>query len=226
MRTTFPFGAVATPLPCCPPPLHIRSSRDNDIRHPTIPRNHVFSSTDASKPPSHVIKTTLHDNLTQNILAWADEIVNTAALIGPTLHVCGSAYVVASDYKWGTMRQNIVPEVLHVPAVAEVRNRAGDVTTVGAAEVLHAPAAVAPRPTHPEPPRPAAADNPTVHNFHSFMCPLCVLETECKADLIKILKASLGPERTLELKDAGFAELDISPREIVKARVMLLKSHL
>jgi hypothetical protein len=155
------------------------------------------------------MKTTLHDNPTQNVLDWADGIVNTAAPIGPTLHVYGPAYMAASDYKWGTMRQNIVPEVLHVPAVLEVRNGAGDVTAVGVAEVLHAPATVSPRPTCPKPPTPTAADNPAVRNFHSFMCPLHVLEIECKADLIKILKASLGPERMLELKDAGFAELGI-----------------
>jgi hypothetical protein len=53
------------------------------------------------------------------------------------------------------------------------------------------------------------------------MHPLYVLETECKANLIKILKASLGPERVLELKDAGFVELDISPREIVEAMMRI-----
>jgi hypothetical protein len=56
----------------------------------------MSSFTDASKPPSNVIPTPLHDNPTQNTLDWADEIANAAALIGP-LHVYGSAYMVASD---------------------------------------------------------------------------------------------------------------------------------
>jgi hypothetical protein len=161
------------------------------------------------------MKITLHDNPSQHTLDWHDEIANAAAPIGPTLHAYGSAYVVASDYKWGTMKQNIVPEVRHVPAVTEIRNSDDDITTAGRAEVLYVPATVKPRPTHPEPPTPTGADNPSARNFHAFTCPLHVLETECKADLIKIMKASLGPERVLELKDSGFAELDTSPREIV-----------
>jgi hypothetical protein len=123
--------------------------------------------------------------------------------------------MVASDYKWGTMRRNIVPEVLHVPEVVEVRNSAGAVTTAAAAEAVHGPASIAPRPTHAELPTPTGAYNPAARNFHAFMHPLYVLETECKANLITIMKASLGPERVLELKDAGFAELDITPRETV-----------
>jgi hypothetical protein len=144
------------------------------------------------------MKITLHDNPSQHVLDWHDEIVNAAALIGPTLHTYGSAYMVASDYKWGTMRRNIVPEVLHVPEVVEVRNGAGAVTTAAVAEVVHVPASIAPRPTHAEPPTPTGADNPAVRNFHAFMYPLYVLETECKANLITIMKASLGPERMLD----------------------------
>ena len=96
-----PLEQLLPPFPTVllPSPTGLPATTTSVLRPST-----VTMSSSTVKPPSHVMKTTLHDNPSQHMLEWADEIVNTAALIGPTLHVHGSAYMVASDYKWGTMR--------------------------------------------------------------------------------------------------------------------------
>jgi hypothetical protein len=151
------------------------------------------------------------------VLEWHEEAVNVAALIGPLLDKHGCACMVAHDHTWGQIKSNITPEIPHSPAVTEVRDGNGDVTTVGRAEILHRPSSIRPRPAHLEPPELAANDDDAIRAVHKFKCPKCLLSIECEADLTKILMASLNEERASELRSHGHAALGVSPREIVEA---------
>jgi hypothetical protein len=138
------------------------------------------------------------------------------ALIGPLLDKYGCAYMVAHDYTWGQMKSNIIPEIPPSPAILEVLDGSGDVTTVGVAEILHRPSSIRPRPTHLEPPEPASTDTDAVRAVHKFKYPKYLLSIECQADLTKTLLASLNEERLSELRSHGHTAIDVSPRDIVE----------
>jgi hypothetical protein len=85
--------------------------------------------------------------------------------------------------------------------VFEIRDANGYVAT----------AAAAIRPPEPTADRDVQAER----GFHAFRHPKHRPAIGHKADLVKILMASLNDERKSELPSAGLSELDISPREII-----------
>jgi hypothetical protein len=122
----------------------------------------------------------------------------------------------AHDHTWGMMKSNIIPEIPHAPAIIEVRDGSGAVTTVGVAEILHRPSSIRPRPSHLEPPEPASSDDDAIRAAHEFKHPKHLLSIECQAGLAKTLLASPNEERASELRSHGHTATGVSPRDTVE----------
>ena len=130
-----PLKQPLPPFPLAPPLFPTGVTAFQSLKSPESLVT-MASLVTASKPPSSrcIMKNTPHDNPTGNVLEWHDEAVNMSALIDPLLdkHGC-CAYMVACDYTWGMMKSNIIPEIPHAPAILEVLDASGNVTTVGVA---------------------------------------------------------------------------------------------